>query len=93
MKAQVYFGILWRIILLFGSAMLVSFYTPHLHTFFNDVKLTDPSGVFDREWDWSKAHYWFHIMCMLVFALSAINVIVQITNLVDKYYPESKESK
>lgn len=87
MKPQVYFGIAIRIILLFAVGIAMTFVTPHMRTFFNDTPhIGMATTVMDEDWDWGIRHYWFHFMLILLFALSAINIMVGIINLVDKHY-------
>ena len=91
MKTIVYFGIMFRLFLLCSAGMLLAYIAPFLHTFFNDKLVTTKeerwdTSFFDRDWIWSSMHYWYFIFTALLFILSLINVIISITNLINKHY-------
>lgn len=87
MKHNVYFGIALRIIMLFSVGMIMSFITPHLHGPLGDTPQQYCSrDLFDEEWNWSAAHYWFYWMCFFIFILSIINCIVWIIKIVNDNY-------
>ena len=96
MKNKVYLGIVIRIVLLFATAMAFTFIPDYLRDFFGDtkhiceIKVTDwgdyckDHGDIDQYWNWGARHFWYFIMCILLFTLSLVNVVISVFNLVDK---------
>lgn len=91
MKNEVYFGIVWRIVLLFSFAILGTFISdmPQMRTFFGDIpKERTPFSIeLDDYWDWGVRHHWYFWMMLILFLVSVVNVIVGIDALIKKYYP------
>lgn len=87
MKANVYFGIAWRIIVLFSIAMIGSYLpdtiSKNFPSFFNDHQ-----GTFELEYGWR--HIWFNIMIITLFVLSIINFVIMIVKLIMKNYDTTK---
>jgi hypothetical protein len=94
MKHQVYFGIALRIIILFSVAMAMTYVPDQLRGFFGDTPY--PHGNYnqrdmvDEYWEWGVRHYWYNVMIISLFVLSAVNVVVMIRNLIVKHYDTSK---
>jgi|LakMenE01Jun11ns_1017448.scaffolds.fasta_scaffold8909977_2 hypothetical protein len=93
MKTKLYLGIAFRLILLFGTGMLFSTFTPYLHEFFGDVKrIKIDHFSIDGAWDWSSTHYWYFSLIICLFILSIVNCVVSIIKLISKYEPEFIEN-
>ena len=96
MKLKVYFGIAVRIILLFVTAMMMTYVTEELRTFFGDTyigatKITSCCGEvsrngFDASYKWGARHYWYFHMCLLLFILSLISLSMSIVDILKKNY-------
>jgi len=90
MKHQLFFGIAFRVILLFVLAMLGTYIPENLRDFFGDVKYTTQPmwpGAVDKFWFWGSRHYWYFWMMVTLFLLSLINLILSVIHLINKYYP------
>jgi len=90
MKNKVYFGVILRILLLFGIGIFGSYLPEHLRNFFGD-KLVDPinnMGI-DRSWDWGVRHYWYFTMIITIFLWSLINFFISSFNILKKEYPNN----
>lgn len=83
MNPKMFLGIAWRIIALFIVVMLTTFLPEHLHAFFGDT----PNPGVQGGYDWGVRHYWYKMMCGLLFLLSIINLIITICNMSKRYYP------
>lgn len=104
MKNNVFFGIGFRIIILFAIAILGTYIPEHSREFFNDeyVGKTEIVTSFDgtnyikkrsgpdKEYDWGSRHYWYFVGIMILFILSAANVVIGSIKLVKKNYDTSK---
>jgi hypothetical protein len=87
MKPQLYFGIAFRIVLLFGLGMLWTFINPALRDFFGDTRVPiQTQGFFRDGWEWGARHYWYFWMMFMLFILSFVNSIMGIIKLFDKHY-------
>ena len=86
MKTQLYLGIALRIIIFFLVVMLMTFIPDHLRGFFGDTELANgyQSGIVDRHWDWGVRHYWYGLMCLCLFILSAVNVMMSIEDIINR---------
>ena len=93
MKTNVFFNIAFRIILLFGTAILMTFVSEQLHSFLGDKTHVCPSdycyhGDLNNDgYDWGTRHYWYFWMCVTLFILALINFVISIVELVKKEYP------
>lgn len=67
-----------RIILLFVTAMAVSYSPDYLREFFADTKKPDDlnyyRGMLDEHWEWGFRHYLYFWMCILLFVVQAIKI-------------------
>lgn len=101
MKTKMYFTIAFRLILLFTSAMILTFLTDSIRDFLGDKihvcgsdcataysKCKNSSDMFDKSYDWGIRHYWYFWMLVSLFILSAIDLVIHIVNLIDKNYPQ-----
>jgi len=91
MKTQVYFGIAIRIILMGIIATLLTYIPDHLRDFFGDIINTSryKNGAIDRDWVWGIRHYIYFTVVTLLWFLSLIVVILDISKLLAKNYPNS----
>lgn len=101
MKTKMFFTIAIRLILLFTSAMILTFLTDSIRDFLGDKlhvcsadcataysKCENSSDMFDKTYDWGIRHYWYFWMLVCLFVLSAIDLGLHINNLITKNYPE-----
>lgn len=93
MKYKVYWGLVFRIILIFSIGMLWTFINPHLREFLGDTycgsgNCDGTSFRFDDQWIWGARHYWYWWMMFLLFILSLTNVVMSSINLVNRHYPK-----
>ncbi len=89
MKFPVYINIAIRIVILAVLGMILTYIPDHLRPFFGDTpaaKVNIFSSI-DNNWDWGIRHYWYFWAVIALFILSAINFIMSIKTIVDKYYP------
>jgi hypothetical protein len=90
MKAEVYFGIAWRIIAL-GTVCIFATYVPeNFREFFGDQLTLGCNKPNEECWTWGARHSWYAVMTGFLFILSVINIIVASVNLVNKHYPNNK---
>jgi hypothetical protein len=93
MRLKIYFAIAWRIVLLFATGILFSYFPDYLRKFFNDIYI--PEGLkdyqvrspIDMHYIWGIRHYWYFWMCVFLFILSVINLILIIRKILIKEYP------
>lgn len=92
MKTKVYLAIAFRLILLFGVGMLMTFATPHMREFFGDTRfIKTPTNYYDpidSGWIWGARHYWYIWLMILLFVLSLINFAMSVYNIIQKNYPD-----
>lgn len=99
MKLIVFIHIAFRIVLLFGSGMLMSYINPELRDFLGDTECAPTISqwtkeyhyacgctVIDNKYEWHGPHYWYFWGCIFIFILSLINTILNIGNVIIKYY-------
>lgn len=73
-----------RVILLFATAMLVSFSPPYLRDFFQD-SVSEHKWGFDNGYDWGFRHYLYFWMCVILFLIQAIRIFTWIVENDDKF--------
>jgi hypothetical protein len=66
-----------KVILLFITAMLVSFSPEFLRGFFGDEIYEDgyTRGIIDDHWDWGFRHFLYFLMCIVLFIIQAVKII------------------
>jgi len=66
-----------RVILLFFTAMMVSYSPTLLRGFFADEMYKDgyTRGMFDDHYDWGFRHYLYFYMCVVLFFIQAIKIV------------------
>ena len=90
MKIQVYLGIAIRLVILFGTGMLMTLATPYMRNFFGDTVCQDVYRYgYDKNWNWGAVHYWYFWLMIFLFILSLINYIVSVVKLIRKHYDTS----
>lgn len=82
MKANVYFGIMWRIVLLFVFPVAYSFVDTN--KLFNEI----PNDY--GEMEWSYTHCWVNALLIILFLLSLANLVVSIVKLIKQHYDTTK---
>ncbi len=65
-----------RVILLFSTAMLVSFSPEFLRGFFGDTAYEEgrTRGMFDDKYDWGFRHFLYFWMCIVLFIIQAVKI-------------------
>jgi hypothetical protein len=94
MKHKVFLGIAIRIIILFTTAMLLTFIPNHLQEFFGDVYNENSKGnlfSFSKNWDWGIRHYWYFWMMVSLFLLSLLNMIMYILDVIENHNKTDKQ--
>lgn len=81
-----------RIILLFATAMLVSFSPEYLRLFFGDVSIQPTEfgsyfggGMIDQHWNWGFRHYLYFYMCISLFFVQVIRIFTWIQTNNNKF--------
>ena len=77
-----------RIIMLFVTAMVISFTPQYLRGFFGDTAFAiDPAhswrssdGMIDTYFVWGFRHYLYWFMCISLFIVQVFKIIVWVTN-------------
>ena len=87
---NLWYALSLRIILLFVTAMLVSFVPDYLRNFFGDVKYLETEiyhhSLIDDQYEWGFRHSLYFFMCCCLFIVQAIRLGMW----VDKNHKEFK---
>lgn len=80
-----------RVILLFVTAMLISYSPQFLRGFFEDMPYEidkwgyqKTRGIIDDHWDWGFRHYLYFYMCLILFGIQAVRIIKWVNKTSDK---------
>lgn len=76
-----------RVIFLFITAMLVSFFPAALRNFFGDIQVISDHSLIDDNWNWGFRHYLYWWMCVILFIIQAIRIIHWMMSNVDEFKP------
>ena len=101
MKTKVFLQIAFRIIILFGTGMAMSYINPHLRELLGDTECIATYKHYakkymydcgcsdvDAKYEWHGPHYWYFWGCTVLFILSLINVVWSIRNIITKHYDD-----
>ncbi len=95
-KINLWYGLSFRIILLFVTAMLVSFSPELFRGFFGDELYPPDDGHYlrgrdnswiDDKWDWGYRHFLYFFMCIFLFIVQAVRLIMWIYENKDDFKP------
>ena len=66
-----------KVILLFATAMLISYSPQFLRGFFNDTLYTDQvhHDLFDTAWNWGFRHYLYFWMNIILFIIQIARIV------------------
>lgn len=94
MKIDKFTGISIRVIILFSTAIILSFVPDYLHEFFGDTWCTGSGewlsygvhancnygdlGYHDAMWHWGYRHWLYCVMTVILFIIQAVRIIIYI---------------